>query len=211
MRCILANILGQLLATDYADKRGSKKERLEIRANPWLVLNSGQPRRHDSNIACGVWVRQLLRSFAHSFQAGPITQERADRFHQVFVAELRFFEHDGCAGSLEGFRITLLVIVGRSGKWHKNRLLARRSHLGDRAGAGTAQEQDRPREETGHIVDEAIDLDPPTQTRISRLGVIIVTFSGLMDDVNLGDTRPQHSRRFDHYVVDGMRALTAPK
>src|SRR5208337_4368188 len=76
---------------------------------------------------------------------------------------------------------------------------------------GAADQQARLRESTGHIVDETIDLNGPAQIRIRRLRLIIVSFAGLMDDMNPGHTLAQRSNGIHDSFVDRVRALASAK
>src|SRR5580704_318969 len=103
------------------------------------------------------------------------------------------------------------MIVGGAREGHKNCWLAGRRHLGHRAGPGAADEQICPRKQTRHIVDKAIELNGAAQIRVGRLSVIIVTFAGLMDDVNSRNTLTQVGYRIHDHLLIACAPWLPPK
>jgi len=65
------------------------------------------------------------------------------------------------------------------------------------------------RENCGHVVDERRDFRVQAGSLVSGLGVTIVAFAGLVDDVKAGNLFAQRGQGVDDRPVDGVRSLAA--
>src|SRR5579862_3840452 len=105
------------------------------------------------------------------------------------------------------------MIIGRSWKGNKNRRLAGSCNFGYRARSRPAHQQIGARKGGGHIFNKFEnfgELDAIRSERsVSILRVIIVTLTGLMDDVNIRRLSSQFGQAANHGMVDRVRSLAA--
>src|SRR5207237_9786750 len=67
------------------------------------------------------------------------------------------------------------------------------------------------REESGHVINELVNLGRRARPLVRSLRLIVVALAGLMDDVNAGRLLQQFRKALDHGLIDGMRTLAATK
>ena len=154
---------------------------------------------------------QAPRGRAHPLQPSGITQQGGDGIGQPHPFQLCFFYHDGGAGTLQRLSVDPLMIVSGARERDKNRRLACGCDFRDRARARPAQQQIGSGKDCGHVRDEGRNFSGQASLLIRSLRVIIVTFPGMMDDLNAGNPSSQRARRIDHDLVDRMSALTSAK
>src|SRR6266851_1607063 len=129
-------------------------------------------------------MRQAPRRRTHPPQPGLIAKQGGHCLHQPNSIQLRLLYHHSGSRSLERLRIHPLMIVRCPRERHKNRGLPRRRNFRHRARARPADDQIRACKCRRHILNKVENLSRVAQPVIGGQRVMVVTLTGLVDEVN---------------------------
>src|SRR5438309_5640310 len=156
-----------------------------------------------------VWVCQASRGLAHPSEPLGIAEQRTDGFDQPDFIQFCFFQYHSSARPLQGSSVYTRMVVGAAWKGNKDSRLPGCRDFRHGARPGAAQQQICSREESGHVINELVNLGRRARPLVRSLRLIIIALAGLMDDVDRGRLLQQLGQALDHGSIDGMCALAA--
>src|SRR5437660_8584464 len=158
-----------------------------------------------------VWVCQVSRGLTHPSEPLGIAEQGTDGFDKPYFVQLCLFQYHSSARPLQGLGVYPLMVIGGAWKGNKDSRLPGCRDFRHGARPGAAQQQICSHEESGHVINELVNLGRRARPLVRSLRLIIVALAGLMDDVNAGRLLQQLGQALDHGSIDGMCALAATK
>ena len=156
-----------------------------------------------------VWVCQVSRGLTHPSKPLGIPKQGTDGFDKPYFVQLCLFQYHSSARPLQSLGVYPLMVIGGAWKGNKDSRLPGCRNFRHGARPGAAQQQISSREESGHVINELVNLGRRARPLVRSLRLIIIALAGLMDDVDRGRLLQQLGQALDHGSIDGMCALAA--